>query len=109
MAYNYVTVTWDFTDIAGTACSGMVTFTPSAPLALTTSGGNVPPKERQFLFSNGTGETSPPVLATDNTGISPSGWFYTVSVLIAGLQTYSFTTPLLYANGPTQTLASLEA
>lgn len=108
MAINYVTVTWDMTTVAqGSGLPSTVTFTPTATLAITSTGQTIPPVPIPYAFATASG-TSTPLIATDNSGITPATWFYNITIQVPGQPAQTFTNvSIAFANGATQTLASL--
>jgi hypothetical protein len=84
-----VTVTGTFKDAGGAPQLGSVTFTPSANLTDATGEVVVWATPRAYPLSGGT-LTAGPLAATDNSGLSPSGWTYAVTVAVQGTMPYTF-------------------
>jgi hypothetical protein len=103
-----VVVTWDEQDIGENALSGTITFALSQLLDDVTDGTIIEPVPLPFRFVGGTG-TSDPLVANDSPSVIPSGTYYTVGVNIDGQPARSFTSPILIANGSSQTLAFLQS
>jgi hypothetical protein len=71
--FRNVVITWDETDIGGSALSGSVGFQISANVVDTASGQvarSAPPLSFPFMGGSGSSE---PLVANDSAGISPAG------------------------------------
>jgi hypothetical protein len=103
-APNYV----QLTGTLGTAARGaQATFTPSGWVADSGAALTFPPAP-QAVALNGSGSFSVLLLATDNSGLVPSTFTWTVAFTgIAGVQPYQASFPLAYGSGGTQDISSL--
>jgi hypothetical protein len=105
---NYVTLILDLYDGSGQPLTqGTVTFTPSAVLTDPAAGLMFTQSPVQAQFTSA-GRAAPQVslLATDNAGLSPSGWTWQAMFqgIPGGRASFRFLLP--YASGATQYLSS---
>jgi hypothetical protein len=110
VTFNLVTVTGTFLTIGGNAAmpgSGNVQFTCSDIAWSTTYGlvGNLAPLG---VMLDGTGSFSVDLFAMDNPEVS-TNWSWVISGAVSGVQIASRPLIINYANGESQTLASLLA
>ena len=106
MAAQFVTVTWTELDIGGAGLNGSIQLLLSGPVII---GGTIyEPAARSYPVISSAGQ-SVPVVANDSPGISPTNSYYTVTVQVAGALRRSFVCFINFANGASQTLASLQA
>jgi hypothetical protein len=103
-APTYVTVTGTL----GTAARGaQATFTPSGWVADAGAALTFPPAP-QAVTLNSAGSFSTLLLATDNSGLVPSTFTWTVAFTgITGVAPYQASFPLPYAGGSVQDISSL--
>jgi hypothetical protein len=100
-----VTVTGTFNDAAGNPLPGRVLFTPSS--AVSDASGEVIIEPMPVTCELVSGSfTSPPLVATDNSGLTPSGWTYLVSLQVVGAgQRNSFSVAIPHTPSPTDLTA----
>ena len=84
MAYNYVTITGSFP-----GATGNVTFTPPRVTDLTGTISVLGPGAYAYQLSGGSFATAP-LLATDNAGLLPENWNWSVTVQLNGSPAYSY-------------------
>jgi len=106
MAAEFVTVTWTELDVGGTGLYGSVRAALSGRVII--GGTTYEPKPLSFPIINSAGQTTPPLLASDSPGAAPPNSFYTFTIIISGQPQRSFSAFVNFANGASQTLASLE-
>lgn len=106
MSLNRVMLTGRYTDGSGSAVSGTLEFTPSAPLTAAAET-VVLPQSPVLVTLNGSGSFSVPLYATDNADLSPAGWTWGVTLDIAGLPPSSWNFFLPYTGGATQDISTL--
>ena len=83
---NTATITATYTDSAGVAQAGSVSFTPTSAV-YDGSGKQVLTETAVTGVLNSSGVLSlGPIPCTDNTGLVPNGWAYSVSVNVPGAQ-----------------------
>jgi len=104
MAAEFVTVTWTELDVGGTGLYGQIRFTLSGAVSI--GGTTYEPVPLAFPVINSAGSTTP-ILANDSPGALTPNSYYTVTVGIHGQPPRVFTTFINFANGASQTLASL--
>lgn len=108
MALEYVTVTWDEEDVGAAPLGGYISFQLTADLQDQADGIDVrrnPPKT--YFFAGPSGSSDP--LVSNDSGVTPTGTAYVITVAIRGQQPVTFTSQINYANGASQTLAYLQA
>lgn len=113
MALNTVTLTWNLEDFLLAAVGqALLTITPSAQVVIESAGQIVIPEARSVTFTGGSGSLAG-IIATDNAGMSPATFEYTISVInlpdTRVVIVPAFTVPLAHANGSTQDLSALLA
>jgi lysophospholipase L1-like esterase len=106
MSLNYVTITWDVTDVANIASGGYISFAPNQLLTAPADSWTGSTTPKSYNFNTGTG-SSDPLVANDNADIAQSGWWYIVTIAVKGQVPDIFNTFINYANGATQKLSSL--
>jgi hypothetical protein len=106
LSLNYVTLTGK---IPGGTPASFVQFTPSAWVQDPSDSQSIPPvPEGVFLTAAGT--FSVPLLATDNVGVTPATWYWTVEISgVPGVPYTSWSFNLLHATGATQDISTLTA
>ena len=102
MANNYVTLTGE---LGQGAADGKIVFTPSDWLTDESDSLYIPPLPVEVQL-DGNGAFSVSLLATDNAA-TPSGWTWTIEILIPGLAVKSFTSFLAHSDGATQDITAL--
>jgi len=112
MSLTTVTVTGTYTDGEGTPLTGTVRFTPNATLTDTTDDQVISPVP-VIVTLDSAGHFSVPLYATDNPDLSPSGWAWQVTEMIAETPkrtwvTRTWSTFIAHADGATQALGSLQ-
>lgn len=107
MAFNLVTVTGSFTNSSGGPATGRVTFTPPGLVTDLTGTVKVLGAGAYSYTLSGGSFTSAPLLATDNHGLLPADWTWTVTVRLTGQTAYSYPVLIPFALGSTVNLASL--
>jgi hypothetical protein len=104
LALSYVTLTGT---LGAAATGGVAVFTPSGWLADTADHILVPPAPQRVTLLAG-GVFSVSLLATDNSGLLPAGWTWSVTFAgIEGVAADTFSFLLAYANGTTQDISGL--
>jgi hypothetical protein len=84
-ALTKTTITGTYVDASGAAQPGTVSFTPTS--AVTDAAGAVVLTETAVTAELSAGTFSlGPLVCTDNTGLAPLGWAYTVNVAVGGAQ-----------------------
>ena len=112
MPLSVVTVTGTYTDGEGTPLTGTVRFTPNTMLTDTANDqvvGAVP----VIVTLDSAGHFSVPLYATDNVSLSPAGWAWQVTEMLAETPkrtwvTRTWVTFIAFADGATQALGSLQ-
>jgi hypothetical protein len=94
-----VQVTGYFTDPAGTPQRGTVSFTPSVLLADPGDSVVIWPVTRTYNLSAGS-FTSDPLVATDSTLFTVSGWTYLLTICLDNQQPYSFQAFIPHTTSP---------
>jgi hypothetical protein len=105
---NTITVTGSYTDITGAALAGSVVFTPTS--AVTDAAGKAILGATSVVEPlNSLGAFSVVLPCTDNTGLTPVGWGYTVTVNVPGAQGTITPVYLPHALGTTVDISALTA
>lgn len=91
------TITGTYIDVTGTAQAGSVSFTPTSTVYDAAGKAVLTETAVTAVLSAGV-FTLGPIPCTDNAGLTPNGWAYTVSINVAGAQT-TFTAYLPHALG----------
>lgn len=100
-----ITVTGTYLTAAGTALSGMVTFTPSTPVIVDTTGSVILGGVGITVALSPAGSFS---VVLPNTGqLLPGGWSYTVTENIGGLQPRSYSISIPHSLGTTVDLSAV--
>jgi hypothetical protein len=84
-----VVVTGDFVDASGEPLVGRVTLTPTADLTDPGNSVTIPAVTRTYTLSRGRFE-SDPLIATDNSTVTPANWAYTVQISLQNLDPISY-------------------
>lgn len=92
-------LTGTFADPAGNPMRGTVTICPNATLSDATGNVIIPQLQRAWQLFNGS-FTSSPLVATDNSDITPANWGYLVQVALQGVPSYQFTVLLPTSGSP---------
>ena len=107
MALSYVTLTLDLFDGQGSHLNGgTAVFTPSVQLTDATDGEIVTQAPVTAAFK-AAGSPVVSLLATDNAGVTPAGWAWTVAFSRVPGAPASFSFFLAFANGAAQNLSAL--
>jgi len=102
-----ITVTGYYTTIGGASLGGAVAFSPSSQL--TDAAGNVVfGLDPVVAPVNAQGQFLVTLPCTDNAGLTPAGWSYTVEVAVPGIDPKPFTILLPSSLGPSVQLSALE-
>jgi len=106
LSLNVVTLTGTFLDGSGQPVAGQVTFAPSVELVDATSE-EIVCEAPVVVAVNSGGQFSVQLYATDNVGLVPAGWTWSITELISGLAPYTWSFFLPYTSGSTQDISAL--
>ena len=109
MTFATITVTGKFQDVAQNWLGGTVTIVPTFTEAIDATAAEIfaAIPQSYAIHPSSAGFTTAALVTTDSTDLVPSGWAYSITVSLTGLQPWSFSVLLPSALGATADISQL--